>query len=404
MQHAASTLAPPTPQELPETLGLQAKRKLPARDYWLIPFISLATLLVMFGAAELGTRLLYPEKDYEACRVQGETDPRRAKPNCTVRTKAPEGPWVTYSMNECGYRTSASCGPKAPGTIRLALLGASMTMGKNVPLEETWGERTARAVAEATQQKVEVENLGWELLTPLHCYRQLPKVIEMRPDLVVYAVNPFDLSRGIDRQQLAHRNDPVPFPLPATPVAERKGPGVQDIVKYIQNSLSDSRAVTMAQHFLFSNPETFLRVYLADGDRADFVRQPFTPAWQSRFADFNLIVTEMAARLRRAGIPFVVVILPARAQVALVEPGHSPASNNVDPWAFERAIEKVCKNADVPCVSTLKAFSRWPNADKLFYIVDTHITSDGNGIIAEELTRRVLDSSQPIFKTVNARK
>ncbi len=37
-------------------------------------------------------------------------------------------------------------------------------MAQNVPLEQAWGERTARDRLDATARKVEVENLGWELL------------------------------------------------------------------------------------------------------------------------------------------------------------------------------------------------------------------------------------------------
>ena len=187
--------------------------------------------------------------------------------------------------------------------------------------------------------------MGWELLSPLDCYRQLWRVIQLKPELVVYAVNPFDLSRDIDPNQLVHRNERVLPRRASTPVVEDRGQALRDTLKFIQNSLADSRAFTIAQHFLFSNPDTFLRIYLADGDRADYVRQPFTNLWQQRFTNFNLIVGEMAARLKKAGIPFVIISLPARAQVAMVEKGHYP--RHTDPFAFDREIQKICQDAGV---------------------------------------------------------
>lgn len=374
--------------------------KLKRRDYFLIPLLSLATMTVMFGSAEVAARIRYPEKDYDECRVAGADDPRRAKPNCTVIAKVPEGPWVHYAMNECGYRTPDHCGPKPPGAFRIALMGASMTMAKNVPLEQSWGERTRRAVSQATGRRVEIENLGWELLNPLNCYRQLDQVIALRPDIVVYAVNPFDLSRDTDPLQIAHRNDPVlpPHAPPPPPLAQGKAIVLRNAAKAVQNLLNSSRTFTMAQHFLFSNPDTFLRIYMADGDRADYLRQPFTPAWQTRFAAFHLILTDMAARLHEAGIPFIVMSLPARAQVILAAKGQ-PYPPGTDPFGFDREIQSFCDRSGVPYVPALKAFSQTPDGDKLYYIVDTHITGEGDGVIARLLVRKLLD--EPAFRSAN---
>ena len=137
-------------QTLVEPQTSELRGRVPRRDYYMMPLISLATIIAMFVTAEVAARIFYPAKDYEECRVQGADDPREAKANCTVRAKVAEGPWVTYRMNECGFRTYASCAAKPANTIRLVTLGASMTMGKNVPLEQTWGERTGRAISEAT--------------------------------------------------------------------------------------------------------------------------------------------------------------------------------------------------------------------------------------------------------------
>jgi hypothetical protein len=370
--------------------------KLSRRDYYLIPLLSLATVAVMFGAAEVGTRILYPYKEYDECRVTGATDPRRARPNCTVSAKVPEGPWVTYSMNSCGYRTPDSCGPKQPNVLRIALLGASMTMAKNVPLDESWGERTGHALAKISGHKVEVENLGWELLNPLNCYRQLNDVIALKPDLVVYAVNPFDLSRDPDPVQLEHRNDPVLPPHPPEPPPAPRDVKIimRDAAKFLQNSVAGSRTMTMAQHFLFSNPDTFEKLYLADGDRADYLRLPFTPAWRTRFTGFETVINDMAERLHARGIPFVVIGLPARVQVILVMKGR-PYPPGTDPYAFDHEIGNFCSRIGVPFLPTLDAFAKTPDGDKLFFVIDQHITGAGDAIIARLLVKKCMEGLMP---------
>jgi hypothetical protein len=189
----------------------------------------------------------------------------------------------------------------------------------------------------------------------------------LKPDAVVYAVNPFDLSRDTDPLQIAHRNDPVlppHAPAPA-PLAQGKAIAVRNAAKAVQNLLNSSRTFTMAQHFLFSNPDTFLKIYLADGE---------------------------------AGIPFIVMSLPARAQVILAAKGQ-PYPPGTDPFAFDREIQSFCDRSGVPYVPALKAFSQTPDGDKLFYIVDTHITGEGDGVIARLLVRKLLD--EPAFRSAN---
>jgi hypothetical protein len=96
----------------------------------------------------------------------------------------------------------------------------------------------------------------------------------MKTNVVVYALSPFDLSRDTDPNQIAHRNDTVlPAHPPAPPpLAQGRAVILRNVAKAGQKFLAASRAFTMAQHFLFSNPDTFLKIYLVDGDRADYLR------------------------------------------------------------------------------------------------------------------------------------
>ena len=66
----------------------------------------------------------------------------RALPNCTARYKAGEGPWAENSYNACGYRTEHPCGPKPPGSFRVALIGSSTSMGYLIPYQQTFAVRT----------------------------------------------------------------------------------------------------------------------------------------------------------------------------------------------------------------------------------------------------------------------
>ena len=96
----------------------------------------------------------------------------------------------------------------------------------------------------------------------------------------------------------------------------------------------------MAQHFLFQNRDTFLKLYLQYGDKADFLRQPFTPAWQQRFDNLSVIICDMANKFRQAGVPLVVAAVPSRAEAALLSL-RIPLPPHVDPFAFGREINRI---------------------------------------------------------------
>lgn len=362
--------------------------KLPARDFIFIPLISLITVIFIFGAAEIATRAFWPEQSEDICVHKDQIGVLRAQPNCTSTTKIPEGPAVTYRFNECGYRTPDSCGVKPIGALRIVMLGSSITEGLHVPYEQTFAERTARAVAQATGRKVQIENLGLATLSPLNCYHKVDEAIALHPDIAVYAVAPFDLDQAMDPLQLANRNHPQA--VPQGPLAHYAKP---TLLKTLQGALNDSRAFLVAQHFLFSNTETFLRIYMAYGDKADYLRDPLSARWQARYSDFDLVLTDMAARFHQAGIPLLLMAVPSRPEAALLSVSDPPPHS--DGYAFDRTLQQMAAKLDVGYVDGIREFAGTPKSDHLFYIVESHITGDGHALLAHALVRKLLDGSVP---------
>lgn len=360
------------------------------RDYIMVPVLIIATAAVMFAAAEIGTRIAFPaHEDYTTCVTEDKSGTFHSVPNCSVTTKIAEGPWVTYKYNECGYRTNDSCGSRQPGTLRIAFIGASITQGYHVPLEQTFPEETAKAIASATGRKVQDENLGFEALSPLQVYRRVSEVIALHPDLVVYAVSPFDLEEKLDPEQLAARNHPeITFDRPAATIH-------LSFLKWVAINIQDSRAIIMAQHFLFTNTDTYLRLSLSRGDKTDYMRQPLSLPWQKRFADFNLILTDMANRFHAAGIPMLIIAVPSHQIAALLSSNQRPP--NSDAFEFGSNIEKLAKPLGVGYVDATKAFSQVPHSDRLFYLFESHLTGEGNAVVAKALIRKCLDGSVPAF-------
>jgi lysophospholipase L1-like esterase len=131
------------------------------------------------------------------------------------------------------------------------------------------------------------------------------------------------------------------------------------------------------------------------GDKADYLRPPFTPAWEKRFAALDVILGDMAKKTRAAGADFFLVIGPQRIQAALLDQHGVPPGT--DPWAFGRRVSQIAAAHGIPLLDSLEAFARVPHPEKLFYAVDGHLNAEGHEILAEALADRLADRSIPAF-------
>jgi hypothetical protein len=363
--------------------------RLPKRDYILLPLLSFLTILVMFGVSEILTRLIWVQHKSYACVIEDPVDGDRFKPNCTERAKLAEGPWVTYRYNECGYRSVTSCGPKPAGATRIAIMGSSVSQALHVPYEDTFFDLASRQLASRCGRPVDVQNLGVLGLSPIYAYRRVQEALSLKPDLILYVVTPFDLEQKILPAELAERDNPTRTSVTAA-VTLTTNP-----LRELQHLLIQSRTVLVAQHFIFQDKETYIRVFMVYGDKAAFLRQPFTPAWQHRFADFDVIVGSLSEKLRTAGVPLIIVPVPSRVEAALLSSQQLPP--HVDPYAFGREVEAIAAKHGAGYLDLMKPISVIPDAENLYYTVDSHVAAEGNKVIAEELVRKLLDGSVPAF-------
>ena len=206
----------------------------------LLPLVSALTVLAMFCITEAVTRVIWNSHEDNTCSIDGF----RVKPNCTARSKTPEGPWATYRFNECAYRSNTSCGPVPPGTVRIAILGASVSQGMNIPYEDTYFARSADELGHRCGFPIDVQNLGKPNSSPIYAYRRVEEVLKLKPDVVLFLLAPFDIEQQIDPQVLAHRNDPEQILAPSA-VHEPLS-----LMRRLQKIIIDSRTMLVAEHYL----------------------------------------------------------------------------------------------------------------------------------------------------------
>jgi len=371
---------------------------LPLRDFFLLPLISLLTAAILLAGAELIAGRYFYEAHRDNCGIPDRLHGYRYAPNCVYYNKAAEGPMVKYEFNECGYRTLESCGPTRPNSIRIALLGASTAQGFKVAYEDSLATRAAAVLTRRCSRPVEIQNMGIAGYKLIDQYLRVEDALALRPAVVMLVISPYEMVDMVDPYWLNNRYHPERFDRLAKPKAPTEN--TQGIVARLSQALSNSRAMLAAQYFLFQDRARYVDLFLAHGDKADYLRLPFSSKWQKRFSDFDLLVGEMAIKIHAAGLPFVVVFTPQRIQAALLDPNSRPAA--VDPEAIAQRIGAILQRHDVVFLDTMNGLSGVSMPETLFYPVDGHMTPTGHRLIGETLARELLKAQLAAFARCRA--
>lgn len=357
---------------------------LPRRDLVLLPLISILTVAVMLGCAEIAARVFWPEQLVDACALpNGELGFR---PNCVSRMKGFEGPWFTDSYNECGYRSTASCGTPPVGTRRVALVGSSVSEGFLVPYAKTAGAVLAADLSRRCPFPVEVQNLGMRGINGWRIVERTDAAMALHPAAVLMLVGTFDIESQLDDSAMPITSNvsvpPVAAPklaAPATALPKGMLAGKLVILMHL------SRAEMVAQSLLLRNSDTFLSLYLHYGDKADFLRPPFTPAWQERLRRFNLLIARLSERAHAGGANFTIAFIPQQAQLTLMQRRALPPG--IDPRALPQALAAIAARHGADFVDVSPDFAADPDAQRLYYHVDGHPSTVGDPLIAAALLR-----------------
>lgn len=363
------------------------RRALPRRDWFLLPLVAVVTALVFLIVVEGGARMVWPENKDEVCAYH----PLRPLANCISHDKAAEGPWVEARFNACGYRATGPCGPASPGTARLAVMGSSTSWGYLVPFNDVWSVQAARAITAKCGRPIDVQSLGGFGDLSLIAART-PEALALHPQMVALVVAPFDLFKlpegGFNPAQSL-----LPRPAPA--------PHHAGLMEWLETSMIRSRAVEIAQHYMFGNADRYIATYLHYGDRADYLRSPLSSAWQARLDVLDDAVGYITARLAPSGTPFVLVYAPPLSQADLLATGKQVPG--IDPTAINRALAEIAKRHGALFVDGSDGFRGLGSASDYFYRADGHLNSAGQTLVGRTAAKTILAAAPAGFCPVPPR-
>lgn len=344
-----------------------APERLPRRDYLLLPLIALATILLLLAGGEALARIAWVQVDGgEPCEYQ-TAGGYRYKPFCTSQTKVWEGPWITQHFNACGYRTVEPCDPKPSGALRVVVMGSSTARGALVDYDQSFAARAAAAMSRYCRQSVDFQNLGTEPADDSRMDLRVPEALALRPSAIVILAGPFDL---LHLQDL--RPDPA-SPRPAEPVT----------VRSLALELRESRLFLVMQYYLYRDPAFQVRAFLLNGDPADYVRTPLSPAWRQRVTAYGRVLQRITAQTVPAHVPVLMVYVPERAQAALAVEQIRPPG--IDPFVLGLAVRQEAGANGVQVVDSTGSFAAAPDFQSLYYLTDGHPREGGHAAIAQAL-------------------
>lgn len=371
----------PAPTQVSDTAILHRApaKRLPRRDIFLLPLISLLTVLVMLAGADIAARMLFTTDEKDVCLVPDDRLGLRYRPDCTARIKSFESPWVTDHYNDCGYRTDASCGPAPAGVRRVVLLGSSLAMGYLVPEPDTFAARSARDLTRACGAPVEIQNLGGYLLFWTRILNRVDDALKLKPAAGLLQVSTMDLERPDPGEGAVGQNEGEP---PTT-----------NLLLKLKDLLGQSRAWQVAQHYMFQNEDLYLSLYLHSGSKSAYLREPLSPFWQDKLRAYDVMLGKIADKFHAAGVPLALVYVPQRAQAIVAS--KQPEMPGLHPYQLDRRLAEIAAKHGVSFIDTTPAVARAPKITDLFYPVDGHLDGAGHTLIAPAIVGGMIADLPP---------
>jgi hypothetical protein len=290
------------------------------------------------------------------------------------------------------------CGPKPPGTYRIVMVGSSLAMGYMVPEEQTMTRYLPSDLTSEAGRKVELYNESFAWSPPHTIVLRFNRVVAAQPDLILWLITPRDLW-----YPAATFNAEFGPPVVSTDARHSSLRGGSLANKSLSEALLErwnrTRIWLMLNHCLYLSQHQYVRSYLAQSDsEAGFLNSRPSALWQDRLKQFDGVAADIERHAQAAGVPLVAVLVPNRAQAAMISMGEWPSQ--YDPYKVGNEIGTIITAHGGTYVDILPDFRTVPNPEKYYFPVDTHPTAQGHALISRLLARELTSGAVPALQAV----
>jgi murein DD-endopeptidase MepM/ murein hydrolase activator NlpD len=386
------------------SIGIETHRKeqLPLRDWILLPASALLTILVIAISTELVARRLFPvsQTRLENCFVTDDpSGTAPAKPNSVCSERLPESRFTAeYRFNNRGDRDDVDLEAKQLGTFRIVMIGSSFAMGLFTPREMTFAALLPKELSRRTGRKIEVYNeaKGGKFRGGPYPIKgsaaKFDEVLSAQPDMILWVIAPMDIensdlgpSVSAPRADEAAQTD--------TPKKARNPWGkLWDAIAQgrlwgkLHYRWEQSRSSLALEHYLIASesPGQYLESYVKNDSDAEFLKTQPSPHWQSSLNNFEVQAAAFERQASSAGVPLVAVLLPNRAQAAMITSNFRPSG--YDPYKLAQRLRAPIETHGGTLIDILPKFRNIPDPVQYYFPVDGHLNSQGHAAIARVLS------------------
>jgi len=280
------------------------------------------------------------------------------------------------------------------------MIGSSFAMGLFVPRDLTFAALLPAELSTETGRKVELYNeaTGGEFrggsFPVRSSVRHFGEVLSAAPDMILWVVTPNDF-RNASRDVA----DPEPnATIQAASLPDRRQTPLLTFWNKLRYRWEQSRTALMLKHLLIASEsqDQYVRSYLKNEEDAGFLKAELTGHWQRLLQNFQIDAADFESQARAAGIPFVTVLVPNRAQAAMLSMSEWPAGYN--PYKLDDELRGIIVSNGGTYIDILRDFQTIPNPEREYFPVDGHPDADGHALIARLLAKELIGGAVPALK------
>jgi hypothetical protein len=378
------------------------------RDWILLPLVCFFTIVVLAVSTELAARQFFgiSSTKIASCLVLDDAAHGiRGIPNSVCHDKVPESGLVEYKFDCSGYRVGIECRARPQGTYRIVMVGSSMAMGLNVPIEQTFGALLPQELSRRTGRNVELYNYAMAFGFPRNVVLRFDDVLAAKPDLILWVWTSLDVKLA----SYMHSNS-------GATAAEASPSSIGDLVKStIRATLGGNplhATASALNHFFnqYKAPKQYIQSYLdipPGGEGMwdagpDALKAESSPEWKAHLTEAEKSAAAVWERATRAGVPIVATTLPNRAQAAMISLGDWPAG--YDPFVMSNNLRAMTTKLGGYYVEILPDFHAIPHMEQHYPPLDGHPDSTAHAIIARMLAEGLTTGGIPALGADHARK
>jgi hypothetical protein len=280
-------------------------------------------------------------------------------------------------------------------------------MGTMVPIDRTFTALLPAELSQKSANKVEVYSEGLADGFTRSVDLRFKDVLAANPDLVLWVMTPVDVQLAAVSSVKAQEAHPdiAESNRRSQEWASAKG-WMKEVISRHTGAIESG---FMLRHFLYEHESQsqYIHLYLMrtggdephpvgiDGD-ANFLRAELSPEWRAHLKEFNGYTAEICNKAKNAGVPIIGVLVPNRAQAAMISMGEWPPG--YDPYKLDNELRAIITSHGGTYIDILPYFHKIPNPEKGYFPVDGHLNAKGYAMIADMLSYEFTSGAIPALK------